>query len=169
MVFQDPGSSLNPYQTLGQIIGLPLQLRGMSNAVERREAVANLLEQVHLPRSFIHRRPTSLSGGQKQRSSIARALALKPSILVLDEPTSALDVSVQARIVELLKELRMKLRLTYLFISHDLGVVRNIADRVIIMYDGEIVESGETNKIFSSPQSDYARQLIAAIPRATAT
>lgn len=168
MVFQDPASSLNPRQTLGQIIGLPLQLRGMSSTAERREAVANLLEQVHLPRSFIHRRPTSLSGGQKQRASIARALALKPSILVLDEPTSALDVSVQARIVELLKELREKLELTYLFISHDLGVVRNIADRVVVMYHGEIVETGETDNVFSNPQSDYARQLIAAIPRATA-
>lgn len=168
MVFQDPASSLNPRQTLGQIIGLPLQLRGMSSTAERREAVANLLEQVHLPRSFIHRRPTLLSGGQKQRASIARALALKPSILVLDEPTSALDVSVQARIVELLKELREKLELTYLFISHDLGVVRNIADRVVVMYHGEIVETGETDNVFSNPQSDYARQLIAAIPRATA-
>jgi ABC-type glutathione transport system ATPase component len=168
MVFQDPASSLNPRQTLEQIIGLPLHLRGMTNAAERRDTVADLLDQVHLPRSFIHRRPTSLSGGQKQRASIARALALKPSILVLDEPTSALDVSVQARIVDLLKELREKLNLTYIFISHDLGVVRNIADRVAVMYHGDIVETGPAESLFSNPQTDYARTLIAAVPRATA-
>lgn len=167
MVFQDPASSLNPRQTLEQIIGLPLHLRGMVSATERRDTVADLLDQVHLPRSFIHRRPTSLSGGQKQRASIARALALKPSILVLDEPTSALDVSVQARIVDLLKELREKLSLTYIFISHDLGVVRNIADRVAVMYHGGIVEIGQVDSLFSNPQSNYAKTLIAAVPQAT--
>ncbi|EPX80365.1 ABC transporter, ATP-binding protein [Salipiger mucosus DSM 16094] len=164
MVFQDPASSLNPRQTLETIVGLPLRLHGMTDAAKRRERVVELLDKVSLPADFLHRRPVSLSGGQKQRVSIARALAVSPKVLVLDEPTSALDVSVQARILKLLKDLREKEDLTFVVISHDLGVIRTLADRVAVMYHGEFLEVGGVNDIFEAPRTDYTRQLIAAVP-----
>ena len=164
MVFQDPGSSLNPRQTVEQIIGLPLILRGMRDRKLRLARIGELLDKVALPRRVLTQTPRSLSGGQKQRVSIARALATEPEILVLDEPTSALDVSVQARIIDLLRDLRERERLTYILISHDLGVVRSIADRIAVMYQGEIVEIGKTADVLFQPRSDYTRALIAAVP-----
>ena len=164
MVFQDPGSSLNPRQTVENIIGLPLQLRGLAGRQARRERVAELLEKVALPRRTMRQLPRSLSGGEKQRVSIARALATEPAILVLDEPTSALDVSVQARILDLLRDLQEREALTYVLISHDLGVVRSIADRVAVLYQGQIVEQGKTADILLNPQHEYTRELIAAVP-----
>ncbi|MGR7996630.1 dipeptide ABC transporter ATP-binding protein [Xanthobacter sp. ZOL 2024] len=164
MVFQDPGSALNPRQTIEQIVALPLKLHGGLSAVERRDRVAELLEAVDLPVDFMKRTPPSLSGGQKQRINIARALALRPQILVLDEPTSALDVSVQARILDLLKTLKAAQNLTYVLITHDLGVVRAIADRIAVMYLGEIVETGPTDQILYAPRHAYTRSLISAVP-----
>jgi len=164
IVFQDPGSSLNPRQTVEDIIGLPLMLHGMKSKAARRARVAELLEAVHLPADFMKRTPWALSGGQKQRVSIARALALQPEVLVLDEPTSALDVSVQARILTLLKQLRRKHNLTYVLITHDLGVVRALADRIAVMYLGEFVELGSADQILQAPCHDYTRSLISAVP-----
>lgn len=164
MVFQDPGSSLNPRKSVEQIIGLPLELRGMRDRKARRRRVEELLDKVSLPRQTIFQTPQSLSGGQKQRVSIARALATEPEILVLDEPTSALDVSVQARILELLRDLRDREGLTYILISHDLGVVRSIADRIAVMFHGDIVEIGKTADVLFSPTSDYTRALLDAVP-----
>ena len=164
MVFQDPGSSLNPRQTVEDIIGLPLRLRGLAGRRARRERVAELLDKVALPRRAMRQLPRSLSGGEKQRVSIARALATEPAILVLDEPTSALDVSVQARILDLLRDLQEREALTYVLISHDLGVVRSIADRVAVLYQGKIVEQGKTADILLNPQHEYTRELIAAVP-----
>ncbi|UXT85234.1 nickel ABC transporter ATP-binding protein NikE [Agrobacterium tumefaciens] len=164
MVFQDPGSSLNPRQTVEQIVGLPLVLRGMTDRKTRLARVEQLLDDVALSKRVLTQTPRSLSGGQKQRVSIARALAMEPEILVLDEPTSALDVSVQAQILALLRDLRLRQGLTYLLISHDLGVVRSIADRIAVMYRGEIVEMGKTSDVLFNPTSDYTRALIAAVP-----
>ncbi len=164
MVFQDPGSSLNPRQTIEDIVGLPLKLRGMKDRKARRARVEELLDKVSVPRHFLSRKPRSLSGGQKQRVAIARALALEPDVLVLDEPTSALDVSVQARILEFLKNLREQEHLTYIIITHNLGVVRAIADRTVVMFKGEIVESGSTEDILFRPRSEWTRALIDAVP-----
>lgn len=167
LVFQDPGSSLNPRRTVEQIIGAPLKRRGMKRSAARRARIAELLERVALSPALIHRRPTSLSGGQKQRVTIARALAMEPKILVLDEPTSALDVSVQRRILDLLKDLRERNDLTYVLITHDIGVVRAIADRVAVMRRGQIVEMGNVDDVLLAPQADYTRTLLAAVPSIT--
>ncbi len=136
----------------------------MTSKTARRARVAELLEAMHLPADFMKRTPWGLSGGQKQRVSIARALALQPEVLVLDEPTSALDVSVQARILTLLKELRREHNLTYVLITHDLGVVRALADRIAVMYLGEFVELGSADQILQAPRHDYTRSLISAVP-----
>lgn len=164
MVFQDPGSSLNPRQTIEDIVGLPLKLRGMRDRKERRSKVEQLLAKVSVPTHFLKRKPRSLSGGQKQRIAIARALALEPEILILDEPTSALDVSVQAVVLEFLKDLREREGLTYIVITHNLGVVRAIADRTAVMFNGKIVEMGPTDDVLSRPQSEWTRTLIEAVP-----
>jgi len=164
MVFQDPSSSLNPRQTIEDIVGLPLRLHGKGDRKTRRARVIELLEAVHLPGEALHRMPGSLSGGQKQRVSIARALALRPELLILDEPTSALDVSVQARILTLLTDLKREQNLTYIVITHDLGVVRAIADRIAVMYLGRIVETGTVDQIMSRPMHPYTRTLLSAIP-----
>ena len=164
MVWQDPASALNPRQTISQIIGLPLKLRGMKNAGERRARMRDLLEKVALSADVLDRYPRSLSGGQKQRVCIARALAMEPEVLVLDEPTSALDVSVQARILDLLKALRETEKLTYILITHDLGVVRAMADRVAVFYHGDLVELGKADDVLSAPASDYTHVLLAAVP-----
>jgi peptide/nickel transport system ATP-binding protein len=159
MVFQNPGASLNPRRTVEQSIRVPLDAHG-----KPRSRVAELLEMVELPRHFADRYPHELSGGQKQRVAIARALAVEPRLLVLDEPTSALDVSVQARVIELLEGLGRTLGLTYLFISHDLSLMRNFAQRVGILYRGRIVETGPTAQVFDSPGHDYTRLLLASVP-----
>ena len=159
MVWQNPGASLNPRRTVGQSIRVPLAAHGKAPG-----RVADLLDMVQLPRGFADRYPHELSGGQKQRVAIARALAVEPRLLVLDEPTSALDVSVQAKVIALLEELSVTLGLTYLFISHDLSLMRNFAQRVGILYRGRIVETGPTAQVFDTPQHDYTRLLLASVP-----
>ena len=163
MVFQNPGSSLNPRRTIGQSIAVPLEARGVG-AGDTRARVSRLLDMVQLPAAFQNRYPHELSGGQKQRVAIARALAVEPKLLVLDEPTSALDVSVQAKIIELMQELGRSLGLTYIFISHDLGLMRNFASRVGILYLGRLVEVGPTAALFEAPAHPYTQSLLAAIP-----
>ncbi|MGL5010134.1 MAG: ATP-binding cassette domain-containing protein [Paracoccaceae bacterium] len=163
MVFQNPGASLNPRRTVGQSISVPLSVAGVAPPAQAAR-VAELLDMVRLPRDFAQRFPHELSGGQKQRVAIARALAVTPSLLVLDEPTSALDVSVQARVMDLLVDLGRDLGLTYLFISHDLSLMRNFADRVGILYRGRIVETGPVARVFEAPEHDYTRLLLASVP-----
>ena len=160
MVFQNPGASLNPRRTVAQSIKVPL----VANGMEWRARIPDLLDMVQLPRNFADRYPHELSGGQKQRVAIARALAVAPRLLVLDKPTSALDVSVQARVIDLLETLGRDLGLTYLFISHDLSLMRNFAQTVGILYLGQIVETGPTAPVFENPQHDYTRLLLAAVP-----
>lgn len=163
MVFQNPGASLNPRRTVGQSVAVPLAVAGIAGAAQTAR-VAELLDMVRLPGDFAQRFPHELSGGQKQRVAIARALAVTPELLVLDEPTSALDVSVQARVMDLLVDLGQDLGLTYLFISHDLSLMRNFADRVGVLYQGRIVETGPVARVFESPDNDYTRLLLASVP-----
>jgi len=163
MVFQDPTSSLNPRRTVGKSLEVPLKSRGVP-ADERRERVSELLERVELNDEYLSRYPHELSGGQKQRVNIARAVSIEPDLLLLDEPTSALDVSVQAKIIGLLEELQAELGLTYLFITHDLSLVRNVADRTAVMYLGQIQERGPTAEVFHRPRHPYSRALLSAIP-----
>jgi len=165
VVFQDTGASLNPRHTIGQSVALPLQhnLRLPAGEVGRR--VDTLLDQVGLaPARFRERLPHELSGGQRQRVGIARALASEPSVIIADEPVSALDVSVRAQVLELLDRLRRQRQLAYLFITHDLGVVRALADRVLVMQGGQLVESGEVDALLTSPQHAYTQRLLAATP-----
>jgi oligopeptide/dipeptide ABC transporter ATP-binding protein len=164
MIFQDPYSSLNPRMTIGSIVGEPLQVHQMGSAAERQELVFALLQRVGLSPEFINRYPHEFSGGQRQRIGIARALATNPSFIVADEPISALDVSIQAQVVNLLSDLKAELGLTYLFISHDLSMVRYISDRVAIMYLGQIVEMGARNAVFNEPLHPYTRALLSAVP-----
>ena len=162
-IFQDPYSSLNPRKTIGQIIRLPLEAHGIGAAKDRDDAVEKIMAQVGLPPRLQHSYPSQLSGGQRQRVAIARALVVKPEILICDEPTSALDVSVQAQILNLLKDLRAAFNLTYIFITHDLGVLDYMADRVAVMYMGRIVEMGPTRDILKAPRHPYAQALLGSI------
>lgn len=161
MVFQDPYSSLNPRQRVGTIIGRALANHDLPRD---RERIGELLDQVGLDRSFANRYPHQFSGGQRQRVGIARALATDPSLLVADEPVSALDVSVRAQILNLLSDLRDERELGMLLISHDLAVVKTVADRVAVMQDGRIVEAGPVEQVYSDPQHEYTRRLLAAVP-----
>lgn len=164
IVHQDPGSSLNPRKRIKDIIATPMEIHETHNKKERRERVKELIDIVDLPQEYLYKYPKALSGGMKQRVSIARAIALNPKFIVLDEPTSALDVSVQARIVKLLKRLQAEFGLTYLFISHDISLIRNIADFIGVMYLGEFVEVGETDSVFLNPQHPYTRALLSSVP-----
>lgn len=164
-VFQDPGSSFNPLMTIAQNVAEPLIVHGKYRDVaEAREYVGDLLEMVQLPRVYMNRFPHELSGGQRQRASLARALALKPSLLIADEPTSALDVSVQAKVLELFKRLQAEIGFACLFITHDLAVVDMLADRVMVMHKGRIVEHGDTEDIMQHPRDPYTRKLLASLP-----
>ncbi len=162
MVFQDPYGSLDPHQSAQEIIGEPLRQRGVSSRRDRDAEAARLIDLVHLPASALQRKPAEFSGGQRQRIGIARALASRPEVLVCDEATSALDVSVQAQVLKLLTELQEATGVTYLFISHNLGVVREISERTIVMRRGRIVEEGATEQVLAAPREDYTRMLRSA-------
>ncbi len=164
MIFQDPFSSLNPRMTLFDIIGEPLLVHGTKNRQERIDRVSELLKRVGLPPAFMNRYPHAFSGGQRQRIGIARALALNPEMVIADEPVSALDVSVQAQILNLMIDLQDELGLTYLFVAHDLSVVKHISDRVAVMYVGKIVELAETVNLYEEPLHPYTESLLSSVP-----
>jgi oligopeptide/dipeptide ABC transporter ATP-binding protein len=164
MIFQDSVASLNPRHSVGKIIGEPLRIHSVGTAREVHERVIELMELVGLKPAWIKRFPHEFSGGQRQRINIARALALNPNFIVCDEPISALDVSIQAQVVNLLKELQKQLGLTYLFIAHDLSMVRHISDRVAVMYLGKVMELAERNDLFRDPLHPYTQSLSSAVP-----
>ena len=164
MVFQDPFASLNPRMRVGEIVGEGLLIHGLGSDSEQKNKVQKMLERVGLSGSDALKYPHQFSGGQRQRIGIARALVLQPKVVVCDEPVSALDVSVQAQILLLLKELQREMQLSYIFISHDLRVVRHIADEMVVMHKGRIVEQGNVVDIYNAPQQAYTQQLLSAIP-----
>jgi oligopeptide transport system ATP-binding protein len=164
IVFQDPYSSLDPRMTVGNIVAEPLQVHGVGTRRSRRNRIRHLLDVVGFNPKFTNRYPHEFSGGQRQRIGIARALALGPKLIVCDEPVSALDVSIQAQILNLLKDLQHEFGLTYLFIAHDLAVVRAMSDRIAVMRQGKIVEEGRANDVYEQPRHPYTKQLLAAVP-----
>jgi oligopeptide transport system ATP-binding protein len=164
MIFQDPYASLNPRMTVGDIIGEPLEVHNIAKGKDKKERVQELLQIVGLNPYFVNRYPHEFSGGQRQRIGVARALAVQPDFIVCDEPISALDVSIQAQIINLLEELQSKFNLTYLFIAHDLSVVRHISDRVAVMYLGKIVELTDRDSLYKSPLHPYTKALLSAVP-----
>ena len=165
MIFQDPFSSLNPRMMVGDIIGEPMLINGVGDTASRTARVRDLLDLVKLPAAYMNRFPHAFSGGQRQRVGIARALALNPSLVVADEPVSALDVSAQAQIVNLMLELQERLGLSYLFVAHDLSVVKHMSDRVAVMYVGRIIEEAPTDALFNSPRHPYTEALLSAVPK----
>jgi oligopeptide transport system ATP-binding protein len=166
LIFQDPYSSLNPRMSIGAILEEPFKLHGVRTTAERRRRVAALLEQVGMGSDAADRFPHEFSGGQRQRVGIARAIALEPEIVICDEPVSALDVSIQSQVLNLLRDLQRRLGLSYLFISHDLAVVRYISDRIAVMYLGRVVELADTDELYRNPQHPYTRALLESVPLA---
>jgi oligopeptide transport system ATP-binding protein len=164
MIFQDPYASLNPRMTVGNIVGEPLEVHNVASGKERQDRVQELLALVGLNPYFVNRYPHEFSGGQRQRIGVARALALNPSFIVCDEPISALDVSIQAQVVKLLEDLQQDLGLTYLFIAHDLSMVRHISDRIAVMYLGKIVELTDRDTLYADPAHPYTEALLSAVP-----
>lgn len=164
IVFQDPGASLNPRLTVGEIIGEPLEVFHICEGKEKEERIYKLMDLVGINRAYINRFPHEFSGGQRQRLGIARALAVNPKLIICDEPVSALDVSIRAQVLNLIKELKDKLNLTYIFISHDLSVVHHICDRVAVMYLGRVVEIADKKQIYENPVHPYTKALLSAIP-----
>jgi oligopeptide transport system ATP-binding protein len=164
MIFQDPYASLNPRKRIGQIVGDPLKRQGIASGSELRGQVQELLERVGLSSEHFNRYPHEFSGGQRQRIGIARALSLKPKLVICDEPVSALDVSIQAQIVNLLDDLQDEFGLAYLFVAHDIGVVRHISDRIAVMNEGKIVEQGTADQVCENPRDEYTKKLLAAVP-----
>jgi len=164
IIFQDPAASLNPRMTVGEIIGEPLEVNGLASGRLKEERTYELMDMVGINRAYINRFPHEFSGGQRQRIGIARALAVNPRLIICDEPVSALDVSVRAQVLNLMYELKEKLNLTYIFISHDLSVVHHICDRVAVMYLGRIVEIADKKQLYGNPVHPYTRALLSAIP-----
>jgi oligopeptide transport system ATP-binding protein len=164
MIFQDPYASLNPRKRIGQIVGDPLRRQGVASGAELRRRVNELLDRVGLSSEHYNRFPHEFSGGQRQRIGIARALALQPKLVIADEPVSALDVSIQAQIVNLLDDLQDEFGLTYLFVAHDIGIVRHISDRIAVMHDGKIVEQGSADQVCEHPSHPYTKKLLEAVP-----
>lgn len=164
-IYQDPGASLDPRWKVGKLLHEPLIVHTTLSSLEREEIVQRIMEAVKLPLSFLERYPHELSGGQQRRVGLARTLTLNPSLIILDEPTSGLDVSVQAAVINLFKEMKERFDLTYIFISHDLSVVRILCDRVAVMYSGEIVEIGAVEEVFNASQHPYTKALLSAVPR----
>ena len=164
MIFQDPYASLNPRKRVGQIVGDPLKRQGVASGSDLRRRVQELLERVGLSSEHYNRFPHEFSGGQRQRIGIARALSLKPKLMICDEPVSALDVSIQAQIVNLLDDLQDEFGLAYLFVAHDIGVVRHISDRIAVMSEGEIVEQGTADQVCENPHHEYTKKLLSAVP-----
>jgi oligopeptide transport system ATP-binding protein len=164
MIFQDPYASLNPRKRVGQIVGDPLKRQGVASGSTLRRQVQELLERVGLSSEHYNRFPHEFSGGQRQRIGIARAISLKPKLVICDEPVSALDVSIQAQIVNLLDDLQDEFGLAYLFVAHDIGVVRHISDRIAVMNEGKIVEQGSADEVCERPKDEYTKKLLAAVP-----
>ena len=164
MIFQDPYASLNPRKRIGEIVGMPMKLHGIADGDDVNRQVKELMDRVGLAPEHINRFPHEFSGGQRQRIGIARALALKPKLIIADEPVSALDVSIQAQIINLLEDLQNEFNLTYVFVAHDLGVVRHVADRVAVMYLGKIVEIGNADDVYANPVHPYTEALLSAVP-----
>lgn len=165
IIFQDPSGSLNPRMRIREIVAEPLLVHGLAKPSDVMDRVGELLERCGMPRSAMDRYPHEFSGGQKQRIGIARALAVKPRFIVCDEPTSALDVSIQSQIINLLRDLQREFGLSYLFISHDMAVVRHMCERIAVMYKGKIVEEGQRDQILYDPQHEYTQRLLASVPR----
>jgi len=164
MIFQDPFSSLNPRMTVGEIVGEPLRIHRVARGAELRDRVCEMLERVGLKPEHINRYPHAFSGGQRQRIGIARALIMRPTLIIADEAVSALDVSVQAQVVNLLEDLQEEFHLTYIFVAHDLSVVRYLCDRIAVMYAGRIIELGPTEELFTNPLHPYTQALLASVP-----